>query len=130
MLFHIITTFFVIFLLFCINTVYCLFSLIGIILCTVILLLITNCEFFALVYLLIYIGAIVVFFLFTIMLLHLRFERVFDFDMSHAFALPCFILLNFLLAYFIMQDFSYMELRRNNIDLITSTVIDAVKHST
>ena len=88
-------------------------SLVGIIICTAVFLLISNCEFFALVYLLIYVGAIVVFFLFTIMLLHLRFDRVFDFDVSHAFAIPGFLILNFLLCYFVVHDFSQLELHRN-----------------
>lgn len=113
-IFHFLTIFLVIFFLFCINTVYCLISLVGIILCASIFLLISNCEFFALVYLLIYVGAIVVFFLFTIMLLHLRFDRVFDFDVSHALAIPCFLSLNALLCYFIVSDFSYLELHRND----------------
>lgn len=72
-------------------------SLAGIILCTFLLLLIARHEFFALIYLLIYIGAIIVFFLFSIMLLHLKFERIFEFEISHATAMLFFVWLNFII---------------------------------
>lgn len=94
---YLLTIFFVIFLLFSVNTIYSLMSLAGIIFCTFLLLLIAKNEFFALIYLLIYIGAIIVFFLFSIMLLHLKFERIFEFEISHATATLFFVWLNFML---------------------------------
>jgi len=106
---QLLTIFFVIFLFFCVNTIYCLLSLIGLIFCTAIVLLITGCEFFALIYLLIYIGAIIVFFLFTVMLLHLKFESVFQFEVSHAIAIPCFLVIHSILSYIILQNFSTLE---------------------
>lgn len=91
---YFLTIFFVIFLLFSVNTIYSLMSLAGIIFCTFLVLLTAGFEFFALIYLLIYIGAIIVFFLFSIMLLHLKFERIFDFEISHATAMFTFVSLN------------------------------------
>lgn len=94
---YFLTIFFVIFLLFSVNTIYSLMSLAGIIFCTFLILLNARFEFFALLYLLIYIGAIIVFFLFSIMLLHLKFERIFDFEISHATAMLTFVSLNFMI---------------------------------
>lgn len=94
---YLLTIFFVIFLLFSVNTIYSLMSLAGIIFCTFLLLLSARHEFFALIYLLIYIGAIIVFFLFSIMLLHLKFERIFEFEISHVTAMVSFVWLNFII---------------------------------
>jgi len=94
---YLLTIFFVIFLLFSVNTIYSLMSLAGIIFCTFLLLLAARHEFFALIYLLIYIGAIIVFFLFSIMLLHLKFERIFEFEISHVTAMMFFVWLNFII---------------------------------
>lgn len=100
---YFLTIFFVIFLLFSVNTIYSLMSLAGIIFCTFLFLLVAKQEFFALIYLLIYIGAIIVFFLFSIMLLHLKFERIFDFEISHATATLTFVLLNFMIWNLIIE---------------------------
>lgn len=78
-------------------------SLAGIIFCTFLVLLTANFEFFALIYLLIYIGAIIVFFLFSIMLLHLKFERIFDFEISHATAMFTFVSLNVMIWNLIIE---------------------------
>jgi NADH-quinone oxidoreductase subunit J len=96
-------------LLFCINTVYCLFSFIGIILCLTSLLILIRLEFFALIYLLIYIGAILVFFIFTIMLLNLKFTRILEMTITNSYVSFIFVILNVIIQYFLLCDFYKLE---------------------
>ena len=109
MLLYVATLFFVIFLLFSVNTIYSLMSFAGIVFCVFLFLLTSSFEFFALIYLLIYIGAIIVFFLFSIMLLHLKFERIFEFEVSHTPAMLLFVILNFFITIGLRIDTTHLS---------------------
>ena len=56
------------------NTIYSAFSLIGLFFCAFVLLLLIKAEFLAIVYLMLYIGAVAVIFLFAVMFIDLRLE--------------------------------------------------------
>jgi len=56
------------------NTIYAAFSLVGLFFCSFVLLLSIKSEFLALIYLMLYIGAVAVIFLFAVMFIDLRLE--------------------------------------------------------
>lgn len=56
------------------NTIYSALSLVGLFFCSFILLLLIKAEFLAIIYLMLYIGAVAVIFLFVVMFIDLRLE--------------------------------------------------------
>jgi len=62
-----------------VNTVFSVFSLILVFLSASVLLLLANCEFYAIIFTTVYVGAVSIFFIFVLMTINLRFEDTLEY---------------------------------------------------
>lgn len=123
-LIYYVNMFLIISVIFCIFSYHPIFSLLFLILTFIlatILLLLLNCEFFAFMFLIIYIGGIMILFLFVIMLLNIKFNDLTKNLMSNNIIGFIFIIfLNFSLLFYnykiFVQKYSYFLIRLNFID--------------
>jgi len=95
------------------NTIFSLFSLICVTLCTTCLLLLMGVEFLALIYTLVYIGAVAIFFIFVVMLVNLRKEDSWEyFDIPYLekeFGFVTWFTTLVIFYYYIYWEFGFMD---------------------
>ena len=93
------------------NCVYSVFSLIFCFLCTACLWLFLNAEFFAIVLVLVYVGAVLVLFLFVVMLVDVQENITYDFFLKFLYMFLLFVLFFLILYYFFnINYFSYLKI--------------------